>query len=128
MSVYQTTTHSPSGTRRLSIKSSPTKEHDALKLKAESFLLKFGCTDIQFEQFVSYVSAMRVKFDVIGYKNEQIIAVECGGIGDKDKVKRMSILLETGNVTQIYLLPFGEKTPIVFSSCSKYCPYCGHKI
>lgn len=113
---------------------SESNEHGQLKLKARDFLQSIGCQDIQEEyrlpkiqySFGERPRHWRTKqclvFDVAGFTNGRLIAIECGSIVPR----KLSSIAKQGVL--LYLLPFGRNKPFLWQRGIHVCPRCGNKI
>ena len=102
--------------------------HRDLKELAMEFLIDLGCKDI-LEEYVLHYSDSQFsrnffRCDVVGSKEDgTLIAVECGGVA-RTKLLRMSQLSE---ISEIYILPYGETKPYKWKRSIRVCKECGHR-
>jgi len=109
------------------------QEHKRLKLRAVEFLEAIGCQDIQEEYRlpkIQYTLGKRPRhwatkqyflFDVVGFRQGQLIAVECGGIYPR----KLASIAKQG--IKLYILPHGTKKPFLWRAGLTVCARCGNK-
>lgn len=100
------------------------KLHKALKAKATEFLVDLGCTDIIEEYPLIRRPPKKGArcVDVVGFRDGEAIAVECGGSTEQ----RLRSIVDI--VSELYVLPYGETKPYRYKKHTNLCPYCGHKV
>ena len=112
---------------------SPIKEsdqHTTMKEVARKFLKDLGCDDIATEYTCGKNgrwSKGYVRFDVVGWLDGKMVAVECGSIQEKAKLRKVKALLNTKELAILYILPYGYVMPYEWRPGISFCPRCGHK-
>ena len=91
--------------------------HIRLKQVARKFLEEMGCDNIADEV---EPSGGRFRFDVVGEIGKRRIAVECGG---SRALGKKSLL-----VNKLFILPYGETIPVLWSRGTQICSVCGHRV
>jgi len=83
------------------------EEHKLLKEQARKFLLARGFTNIKEEYLVKANGHpfRNIVFDVVGFKGDKMVAVECGENKSDKLVKAIELL------GSLYILPFGKTIP-----------------
>lgn len=100
--------------------------HDYLKYVAYRWLGEFGCKDRQFEFYIKCKDRKKgILIDVVGFRENKLIGVECGGIGQKSKRDILKYLLEERQIFRLYHLPYGNTIPTIYGTEDDLCPYCG---
>ena len=103
-------------------------KHEKLKREASCFLWSKFKLVSEFEKTIG-IEYCPVKFDVIAKtEDDKIIAVECGSLGNQDKVRRVNILIGTGIIDRLYILPYGAKEPFLYRADMILCDRCGNII
>ena len=111
------------------------QKHEELKKRAMDWLLANGYNDIEIEVKIPSSSGLNRKgkmpfregmccfiVDIVGRKDGKKIMVECGG----SKPTKLDALLP--RFDEIWLLPYGESTPIRWQEGTQTCQTCGHFI
>jgi len=93
------------------------KYHIALKKRGMEYLESLGCTDIKMEV---ELNSSRLRFDVVGMLDGQMIAIECGS---SKRLKERSYLVD-----KLYILPYGENIPFLWDKSIKLCSSCGRRM
>ncbi len=109
------------GTRQ-HIKARETLAHKKLKMRARLFLEDTGCADIQEEYTIGVSLNGSMRADVVGFKDNRIIVVECGGSTEKKLSKAWSY------IDELWILPYGEDTLFQWLPHKKICHTCGHRV
>ena len=108
-------------------------KHQELKEKAKQFLESMGCKDIQFEYRlpkIQFSLGEKLRhwntkqffiFDVAGFKDGRLVAVECGGTLPRklSSLHNQAILL--------YIFPHGKIKPYLWHNGIQVCDRCGNK-
>ena len=101
-----------------------TLAHKKLKVRARLFLGDMGCANIQEEYTIgtSLNGKGSIRVDVVGFRDSQLVAVECGGSTDKKLNKAC------GYIRELWVLPYGESMPFKWSIGKSVCHTCGHVV
>jgi len=102
--------------------------HRKLKALAHDLLINLGCSNIQDEFILVSNEENIVRVDVAGMLNGKIIVVECGGLSGGQRLKILSEKVVTGEIAQLYILPFGETQFYKWTEDMEVCNCCGHRI
>jgi len=101
------------------------QKHKDLKRKAVEFLEGLGCRYIKVET-KSTRWKPRARYDVTGVLNTngrtQYIVVECGG-SHKRKLANIS-----GQLITLYIWPYHENEPYLYTADMNVCAVCGHQV
>lgn len=104
-----------------------TEKHDELKLRATGWLREMGFNDIEFEVHIANPETGKTwcgsfVIDVVGRKEGEKVAVECGGSRVK-KLIDIHIYFD-----KIYIWPYGANEPYLWAHDINVCQNCGHNI
>ena len=92
-------------------------KHIKLKKIAGLFLKRMGCEGIKEE---CSFNGNNLRIDVVGMLKGRVIGVECGG--------SRTLRAKSKIIDELYVLPYGESFPFLWSKRADVCARCGHRV